>query len=197
MPCACFRIAPEKPFAPRNRSWAAAVVAVVALVSWGCSTEKSREISWQEFVSAAGRYRVTMPPVKDHLEEKAPMPGGETTVVTDFAQAPDGRTFAAVYADYPPGPDTTEEAFAHRVLDSVVSGVHKATKGTIRQKSKIKLAKHHGQECTFDLPQGRTRLYRAYLVDNRLYQLFAEWPPAGGAGSADAEKFVNSFQLNP
>lgn len=197
MLCARFRNA-SKTSPARRVSHGATTVLAFATTLLGCSGEKSRETDWQEFVSTAGKYRAKMPSIPEHLEQKAPMPWGETPVVTDFAKAGDGRAFAVVYADYPPGPDTTEEVLAHRVLDGVVSGVNQSNKSTIRQKKKIVLGKHHGQECVFDLAaQGRTRLYRAYLVDNRLYQLFADSSPTKDEASADADKFMNSFQLNP
>jgi len=197
MPRSCVGSTLEALFDPQNRLFATPVLAVAVTICLGCSEEKLPPTNWKEFVSTAGRYRATMPSVPEHSEQKAPMPWG-TSVMTDLARSSDGRSFAIVYADYPPGPDTTEEELAHQVLDSVVLGVNKSNQDAIRRRKKIMLGKHHGQECFFDLTaQGRVRQYRAYLVDNRLYQLFADSSMTKDKTSADAEKFMNSFQLNP
>jgi hypothetical protein len=177
--------------------FATTVLALVVATLLGCSEKKPPAANWQEFVSKAGRYRATMPPNVQHLEQKDPEGMLDAALMMDYVQpANTGKTFAVTYADYQLGPNYADETLAHRVLDGVVSGVHESNKGTIERQSRIKLGEHHGQECLFLLgDKGRMRLLRAYLVDNRLYQLMADWSPARGETSAEAEKFMNSFQV--
>jgi acetyl esterase/lipase len=150
---------------------------------------------WKEFTHEKGRFAVLLPgPAQEQVTESQTAVGPMTYTINVVELKDQGKKFAVVFADYPPGANYGDEELAHKVISAVIAGNIRSRKGEVRNKSRIKLGNHYGQEGLIDFPDGQgQRLLRVYLVGNRLYQLASDW--SGGAASADAEKFLNSFRL--
>jgi hypothetical protein len=125
--------------------------------------------------------------------------GGPTDKVTSNTVVLDDtpmRAFQVAFSDVAPEVDYSDEAVAHEAIDAGVANYAEARKHEVREKSKIKLGKHYGQECMLEYPRdGSKILLRVYLVGHRMYMLSSGWSPKEGQNSEDAEKFMNSFKV--
>ena len=165
----------------------------------GCSHREpnARLGEWTDFSDSQGKFSVAMPGVPEREEYDMPIASGTMKFTGNFVDLPEQAKFFMVsFVDYPPEIPHDDEASAHEVIDRYVAGGARKKKLAIRQKSKISLENHPGQEYLFDEPEhGDKSLWRVYLVGDRLYQLVANWDPKDAESSADAEKFLNSFKL--
>jgi hypothetical protein len=134
---------------------------------------------------------------------KAQFPGEPMTKTIDAAGVK-AKTFTVEeknggyvvsYADLPIPADEGADLIEKR-LDGSRDGMVKNIRGTLTGEKKIKLAdKYPGREITADLP-GKKGVIRAriYIVGKRLYQVLVIGTE-DTAKSADATKFLESFQL--
>jgi uncharacterized protein (TIGR03066 family) len=200
---------------PRGGYWrtcmriiACSSVALLATSLIGCSkgeypstsaspAPKETAPEWTAFSHPQGKFAVLLPGVPQEMAQEVLTAAGKVKMTINVVELQgQAKAFGVVFADYPPGADYADEAYAHKVIDGVIGGIVSSLKGEVREKSKIQLNGHHGQECLMDQAGGDKRqLCRVYLVGNRLYQLIAGWSVARGDNSADAEKFMNSFKV--
>jgi hypothetical protein len=167
---------------------------LLATVLVGCG-KPSRE--WKSLSDSQGKFTVEMPGTPEKASHDMPIKSGTMTFNSYIVDMPEkAKFFMVCYVDYPPGTSDGSVASAHDVMDKYVAGGARKKNLKLEKKSQITLGNHPGQEYLFDEPKyGDKSSWRVYLVGNRLYQLVASWSPKGEEPSADAQRFLKSFQL--
>jgi hypothetical protein len=168
-----------------------------AAVFAGCGKPGATSGEWKPLSDAQGKFTVEMPGAPEKASYEMPIASGTMNFISYMVDMPDqAKYFMVLFVDYPAGTSDGSDASAHDVMDKYVAGGSRKKNLKLEQKTKITLGDHPGQECLFHEPEyGDKSLWRVYLVGDRLYQLVANWSPKDEGASADAQRFLQSFQL--
>jgi hypothetical protein len=150
--------------------------------------------SWQEFTSQEGGFSVLLPgqpKVERQTTETAVGPLAFTmhTVELSFGSV----AYIASYNDYPPS--LIADGDKNAILDGVVEGAL-GSKANLKKSDPISIDGHPGREFTGTVKDGYEYTSRAYLVNQRLYQLNIVSTP-GKVPAEDKKKYFDSFKLIP
>jgi hypothetical protein len=148
--------------------------------------------SWNEFTSQEGGFSVLLPgqpKIERQTTETAVGPLAFTmhTVELSFGSV----AYIASYNDYPPSLIAAGDKSA--ILDGVVEGAL-GSKANLKKTEPITVDGHPGREFTGTVKDGYEYTSRAYLVNNRLYQLNIVSTP-GKVPAEDKRKYFDSFKL--
>jgi hypothetical protein len=143
---------------------------------------------WQTFISDEGGFSIDMPGKPTNSTQ--PSSAGTTTYLFSLTKGSD--SYLASYTDVPVN---LAELDPEQLLDNGRDGALNSTGGELVEESKITLGKYPGRDFTYKITalNGNIR-QRAYVVDQRLYQIVTTGP-GNAVNSADAEKFFDSFKL--
>jgi len=143
-------------------------------------------VKWTTYSSAPGRFSMLFPGQPTLKEQPVDSAAGKLT--NNILMASSGSSaFLASYADYPLVNDDLQ-AILDRVRDGAVSGI----KGTLIKSTPITHKGYPGREFQAS-GEGLLATFRIYVVNNRLYQMVAVYPP--GASTEEVKDFLNSFDL--
>lgn len=152
---------------------------------------------WKKLTDKAGKFSVLFPGSPKRTERQIPTTLGNIKVVMYIQDLPtQSKAYLVGFNDYPENKLYGQKEFDYKVLAGVAGGVSRSRKAKVVRKTQIKIGKYHGLEILLSINNDqRFCLFRAYLVKNRLYQVFADYPGKPAKATADAQKFLNSFQL--
>jgi hypothetical protein len=150
----------------------------------------------EPYVSKEGRFRIRLPGKPKVADQKVNTSSGPLVIHMARYDTPGGTSYGVSYFDLAPealagGPDA--------VLERSVRGMTSVKGWKLISKKAIKLGEHPGREVIGEAnppgaPEPGYGHTRAFLVENRLYQMTVL-----GAKSkvvpADVEKFLDSFEL--
>jgi hypothetical protein len=161
--------------------WTALLVGVLLAAGSGCS-----RLSWQEYTSAEGGYRVLLPgtPLVQTIKQGTGSGSFEQHAVVVSLREGD---FHAAHADLPTG----------LVLDftSVIQGQATLLDARVVEDREMTLAGHKGRAYELEIkPRRQVLSGRIVLVGNRLYHLMVAAQTLGGS-SAEVKTFFESFRL--
>jgi hypothetical protein len=148
--------------------------------------------NWKEFTSQEGGFSVLLPgqpKVERQTTETAVGPLAFTmhTVELSFGSI----AYIASYNDYPPS--LIADGDKNAILDGVVEGAL-GSKANLKKSDPISIDGHPGREFTGTVKDGYEYTSRAYLVNQRLYQLNIVSTP-GKVPAEDKRKYFDSFKL--
>jgi hypothetical protein len=148
---------------------------------------------WKDLASREGRFRVRLPAGKPvQTTQNVDSAAGQLTIHTLGVEAINGSRFIITYNDLPP--EAMKEG-AEPLLEGTRIGLTNSVPGAkVVKDTKITVEGNPGRAFTVDLADRRTMYVRAFIVKERLYQLFA----AGSEGQFDeraANTFFDSFHL--
>jgi len=148
--------------------------------------------NWKEFTSQEGGFSVLLPgqpKVERQTTETAVGPLAFTmhTVELGFGSI----AYIASYNDYPPS--LIADGDKNAILDGVVEGAL-GSKANLKKSDPISIDGHPGREFTGTVKDGYEYTSRAYLVNQRLYQLNIVSTP-GKVPAEDKRKYFDSFKL--
>jgi hypothetical protein len=148
--------------------------------------------NWKEFTSQEGGFSVLLPgqpKVERQTTETAVGPLAFTmhTVELGFGSI----AYIASYNDYPPS--LIADGDKNAILDGVVEGAL-GSKANLKKSDPISIDGHPGREFTGTVKDGYEYTSRAYLVNQRLYQLNIVSTP-GKVPAEDKRKYFESFKL--
>jgi len=148
--------------------------------------------NWKEFKSQEGGFSVLLPgqpKVERQTTETAVGPLAFTmhTVELSFGSI----AYIASYNDYPPS--LIADGDKNAILDGVVEGAL-GSKANLKKSDPISIDGHPGREFTGTVKDGYEYTSRAYLVNQRLYQLNIVSTP-GKVPAEDKRKYFDSFKL--
>jgi hypothetical protein len=148
---------------------------------------------WEQFSSPEGGFTVLMP-VKP--SQKKQTTGSAVSLDANLftASLEEGKVIYSV--SYTNFPSELAQLPPDVLLDSLSSSFTKNKKLKVLNQQDISLGSYPGREFKFETPGERIVSYRAYLVEQRLYQIIAEIPKDRESTlSSDRERFLSSFQL--
>jgi hypothetical protein len=148
------------------------------------------------FQSKDGKFTVTLPAKPTEQTTKVPTDVGQLDMHMFIVDQKD-RAYLVTYIDYPKGSVGDK---ADKVLDGVVDGNVKGTKGKLTSQDKITLTvgkkDYPGRAVTIAMPDNKN-VYRgrAFLVGDRLYQVVALGPDEFVKGDA-VKGYLDSFKID-
>jgi hypothetical protein len=166
-----------------------ASVFVLCLMSVYAAAQGS---AWKEFHSVDGKFSVEMPGDPEESVVTVNIGSGDRHSNT-FTYSDEGlNQFMVAYSDRTskePRKSSNEELF-----DKVRKGILIATEGKLLSESSVTLSGFPGREIVLERGDGTRQTERFYLVNDRVYQVSADIRKRG-LGTADVERFLNSFRL--
>ncbi len=138
---------------------------------------------WYTYSSTAGGFSVLMPRTPDAQDYSSGL--------HMLGARRDGVAYVVTYIDYPTA--VIAKSGAEAWLDSERDYVIVRSQGTLRRSQPLRLDRYPGREVTSTDPDGRLRYTRLYLVNNRLYTVYAVTPP--DTAPVEVEPFLQSFRL--
>ena len=149
---------------------------------------------WEQFSSSEGGFTVLMPikPTQKRQTTNSESLAVEANLFT--ASLEEGKiTYSVSYTNFP---SEVAQLPPDVILDSISSRFTSDKNIKLLNQQDISLGQHPGKEFKFEAPGEKIVQYRAYLVEQRLYQVIAELPKVRESTlSSDTEKFLSSFQL--
>lgn len=151
------------------------------------------EITWETFTSEQGGFSVQMPGTPK--EETQSMDVGVSTMTLYLYTIQSGSSvYVASYAEIPE--ELLQFLDPETMLPLVAESAFGGIGGAIDDQREITLGEYTGLEATgtatFEGIEATIR-GRFFIVDNKLYQLFAAVP--SGQSTDDVDTFLNSFSL--
>jgi len=155
------------------------------------SADKPPE-KWLRLEYLEGRFRIRMPAMP-HIHKVA----SETEYrpqecVLYVCEGSNGDRFLVSFIDFP------AEAFRdgpQRVLRETRRGLLEAVRGKVVSERRIELAGHPGLEAEIETPGGDIQVWRAFVVNGRVYQLLTGVKGGKGISSPTVRPFLDSFAL--
>jgi hypothetical protein len=153
---------------------------------WLSVAGRIKESAWQSFSPADGQFSVLLPGQPKEQTQTKHTAGGRITTVLYLVDLKHSA-YIVGYSPIPPG--------AHVELDAVRDEVVARHTGRLVTEQPISIEGHAGREFVLEIsnPKGGG-VMRVFRVGDRLYQLLA-FGSQVTASSADARKFLESFQL--
>jgi hypothetical protein len=149
---------------------------------------------WLRLEYPEERFRVRMP-AAPHIERvSSETQYGLQQCVLYVSEGAAGDRFLVSFIDFP------AEAFRdgpQRVLQKTRGGLVEAVGGKVIRERSLTLEGHPGLEIEIELPGGQILLWRAFVVNGRVYQLLAVTRDGKGVPSPAARMFLDSFSLMP
>jgi hypothetical protein len=146
------------------------------------------------FVSDAGGFRLKMPAAPKEQTQKIQTPIGPIDLHMYLIDKGD-MAYLATYSDYP---EEVAKQDPKQLLDGVVDGSIKNSKGELITSKDINIGGFPGREYDYNIPipGGQTGIGRSrvYLVNTRLYQIVYIGAKAKGIPKA-ADDYLKSFEL--
>lgn len=162
--------------------------ALIALAAGLGAVAAADKPAYQQFASAAGRYKVLMPGAvtTETKDVKA-----DLKLTIDSAEFGADVLFCVTFLDVP---EDVAKADPVKRLDKVRDG-NKGTTGKLLSEKALEVGpdKHPAREVVIEKPDGVVR-NRIVLAGTRMYQVMIEGPQAF-VTSADADRFFDSFQV--
>ncbi len=149
----------------------------------------------REFVSAAGRFRVTAPVRFTEKTEDLDLGDGLKVKMYTFLGERRGVAFIASYIDYPA--HIIDASTPDDMLDGAVQGQSEQPGARLVSADPISLGEYPGRAVRLEADsQGQkfTLHARSYMVGNRLYQLITV-QKLNSPQSEEVTQFLSSFQL--
>lgn len=171
-------------------------------------TASSLETLWISFESDTGRFSALFPETPRESLRSLSTSVGEINL-HEFSFEDRQRAYLILYADYPS--EALVSSDAQQILDLAVDNWLEEHQAEAIERQTVQIAGHPGRAVRYQLVNGLHVRGRAYLVGDRLYQIFAlyesdgdtiandatDTPLEAGRAEADAVQFVNSFRLAP
>lgn len=147
--------------------------------------------NWQEYNSPDGGFSVQFPGSPQPKDNDLATPLGKIKGTAYPVELDaEKRFYVVIQCDLPAGMNLGEE----KLFDALGTMVVTKGKAKITKSSKISLGNIPGRELQID-DKDKKGLARMYMAANRLYIAVTGWEPSKGDGSADANRFLNSFQI--
>jgi len=148
-----------------------------------------REVTWQEFSSPEGGFRVLLPGAPTYMKRQVQNPLGPVDVHIFFVQVSKSTAFVASYSDLPP-----EDAPVDEQLDAARNGTLSGAGARFVSESKVALDGFPGREVRGDVRGQASVICRIYQVNQRRYINMAVVPVRQDS-SPEIAKFLDSLQL--
>ena len=159
------------------------------LVVGGCGGS-----AWTDFTSADGRFSVTVPGTFTEETQTIPTGAGDIEMHIFTLDKGDAGYFVR-YSDVPA--ELLAPGNTAALIDGSIQDAFGNVGGSVESQKEITLDGHPGREATGSFSfegEAGTLKARAYLVDDRIYMVFAG--ARGGQGnSTDTDRFLDSFKL--
>uniref|UniRef100_A0A832H0L6 DUF1795 domain-containing protein n=1 Tax=Oscillatoriales cyanobacterium SpSt-402 TaxID=2282168 RepID=A0A832H0L6_9CYAN len=149
---------------------------------------------WQPFTPAKGGFTITMPSQPTERTQSLDTPAGNINTYF-YSSSSNGGTvnYTVSYVDLPKG---ASEMPAALLLEAIASGLTGDERVKVLSEKVITLDNHPGREFKIESPTKSIVRHRAYLVNQRVYQVVAEVPAAQESTlGKDVERFLESFKL--
>jgi hypothetical protein len=159
-----------------------------------CAEDKKEEKKGITFTSKEGKFSVALPdkPTEKTSQLKV---GTMEAELHMFLLDQKDRAYIVSYNDYPAG---SADADTNKVLQAVIDGSAKSSKGKVVSNEKIKIGKkeYPGRDVRIEFGGEKKMIYRAqvYLVGARLYQVVALGPDEF-TKSKDVDEYFKSFAI--
>ena len=153
-------------------------------------------LPWQTFTSTEAGFHVLVPAAPADEVQNIQTDAGPIPMRTFTAKGLDAQ-YVVAFADYPAAVVAAQTS--ETLLSSARDGsVRSLSKAVVSDERPVTLnGTYPGREYRADISdQGLSVVARIYLVKNRLYETLAI-VPLQKATPADAQKFLDSFQLTP
>lgn len=157
------------------------------------------QFTWQEFLSAAGGFRVLLLALREErtVTAMADAPGGERLVYRtsswqQFDTDPSEVDATVEYSEYPPG--VVEHATPQQLLDQAQARLLRGPGAKLLSAQPLTLQGYPGRELIIDLRPPWALHERVYVVKNRLYEVQLLTVGAQ-AVPGEVTKFLDSFRL--
>jgi hypothetical protein len=152
-------------------------------------TPQPRHTSWYEFTSEQGNFGVLMPMTPDQ-GSTTNSSLGHTEYLIGAKQA--GYSYVVRYTDYPQ--DVVQKIGIEKWLDNERDYIVVSVPGKLVSERSITLNGYPGREIRVLADDGKFRICRLYLVNNRYYNVYVVMPDQNSV-SAQVEKYLDSFRL--
>jgi hypothetical protein len=170
------------------KTWSFVLVVVLILSACGSA-------EWKEFTSSEGGFSVSMPGAPQEETQTVPTAAGDIELHTFLVDQGASGYFVG-YFDVPS--ELLAASDPGTLLNGGIQGAFGNIDGNIENQRDITLNGFPGIEAsgTFSF-EGETGTIkaRAYLVNERVYQIYAAVQGTGGQ-SPDIDRFLDSFKLN-
>jgi hypothetical protein len=171
----------------RTKALCLAILSALLLSACGGS-------AWTDFASAGGRFSVTAP--GGFTEETQTIPTGAGDIEMHIFTLDQGDVgYFVGYFDVPA--ELLALGNTAALLDGGVQGAFGNVGGSIESQKEITLDGHPGREATGSFSfegEAGTLKARAYLVNDRIYMVFAG-ARSGQGNLTDTDRFLDSFKL--
>jgi hypothetical protein len=149
---------------------------------------------WKSFSSSEGGFSVLMPVTPTRKRQTTDNAHVSLNANLFTASLEEGKvSYSVSYTNFP---DEVAQLPPNFLLDSLAARFTNDRNIKLINQQDIKLGRYPGKEFKFEAPGEKLVKYRAYLVNQRLYQVISEIPKdRENVLSNDIEKFMNSFQL--
>ncbi|MBN1218138.1 MAG: hypothetical protein JXM69_04360 [Anaerolineae bacterium] len=157
------------------------------------------DAEWVEFSSAEGGFSVRFPTEPSEQTQGTPTVMGEIEMQIFMAPLGEEAIFGVMYNDFPLDISSVTAERIEEILDSGRDSALANMGGEMVNEESVSLDQYPGRHITFEIskdkfPGGGKGVLRAYLIENRLYQLIALGSHQG-ITDEDIEFFINSFEL--
>ena len=166
----------------------AVILSLISIIGWGWQ-------EWKTFSSVSGGFSILTPgtPIEKQLMQETPM---GKIFVTTFRINSKSSSYFIGYNDYPD--DFIRRSNINGLLDGARDGSIGNLNGRLLTQHNISVNGYPGREYVaefmFKKPGDSTVKTRAYLVNNRLFQI-SVMSIKGEVSVAQQNKFLNSFTL--
>lgn len=170
-------------------------ICILLLALVGCnSSEKAVNLEFTPYEQEDGAFYVDFPGIPEVMTETVPTPVGDISFYMYLVEL-DNSAFSVAFNDYPE--EVMEVLDPTTALDDAVQGAVASTDGTLIEQKDYSFEGNPGKEFKYTGTESGTKftvLQRAFIVDNRLYQLQI-------ISESDKyldyhEDFFNSFKLS-
>lgn len=149
---------------------------------------------WKSFSSSEGGFTILMPVTPTQKRQTTDNAHVSLNANLFTASLEEGKiSYSVSYTNFP---DEVAQLPPNFLLDSLAARFTNDRTIKLINQQDISLGRYPGKEFKFEAPGEKLVKYRAYLVNQRLYQIISEIPQDRETMlSDDVEKFMNSFQL--
>ncbi len=149
---------------------------------------------WKSFTPAKGGFTITMPGQPTERTQTLDTPAGNISTYFYSSSSNGGKVnYTVSYVDLPKG---VSEMPANLLLEAIASGLTGDERVKVLSEKVITLDNHPGREFKIESPTKSIVRHRAYLVNQRVYQVVAEVPAAEESTlGKEVERFLESFKL--
>lgn len=145
----------------------------------------------EKYVSKEGKYSVVFPKAPKELTQDLPLPEGKSKLHMALVEVSKDQALIGTYNDYPA--DVTDKP-AQKILEGVRDGAKGDGEIVTDKEITYGKAKVPGREYHFTKGAFHQR-FRIYLKGSRLYQVGVVGATKDVVLAKDADKFLDSFEI--